>query len=167
VPISEHTDGLVVRPVRAGDRQAVADAYARLSNDSRYMRFLSHREDLTESELRYLIEVDHHHHEALVALQGDRIVGVCEYVREPARPSVGHVSIVVAEDWRRRGVADELLDELCERARRAGIRRLEGRALPHNRAALELVRQRGGTVAHEHGSGVRVELDLTEQALAC
>jgi GNAT superfamily N-acetyltransferase len=167
VPTSEHTDGLVVRPVRAGDRQAVADAYARLSNDSRYMRFLSHREDLTESELRYLIDVDHHHHEALVAQQGDRIVGVCEYVRDPVRPSVGHVSIVVAEDWRRRGVADELLDELCERARRVGIRRLEGRALPHNRAALELVRRRGGTVAHEHGSGVRVELDLTERALAC
>ena len=92
---------------------------------------------------------------------------MCEYVREPGRPSVGHVSIVVAEDWRRRGVADELLSELCERARRAGIRRLEGRALPHNRAALELVRARGGTVAPEHGSSVRVELDLTERALAC
>jgi GNAT superfamily N-acetyltransferase len=131
------------------------------------MRFLSHRENLTDAELRYLIEVDHHHHEALVALQGDRIVGVCEYVREPGRPSVGHVSIVVAEDWRRRGVADELLSELCERARRAGIHRLEGRALPHNRAALELVRGREGTVAPEHGSSVHVELDLTERALAC
>jgi RimJ/RimL family protein N-acetyltransferase len=164
---SEHTAGLVVRPVRPADRQALAEAYARLSDDSRYMRFLSHRESLTDSELRYLIDVDHHHHEALVALWGDRIVGVCEYVREPGRPSVAHVSIVVAEDWRRRGVADELLSELGERARRAGIRRLEGRALPHNRAALELVRARGGTVAPEHGSSVRVELDLTERALAC
>ena len=61
---SEHTDGLIVRPVRAADRQALADAYERLSDDSRYMRFLSHREGLTDSELRYLIEVDHHHHEA-------------------------------------------------------------------------------------------------------
>ena len=148
---------------RAADHAAIE----RLSDDTRNMGFLSHREGLTDSELRYLIEVDHHHHEALVALQGDRIVGVCEYVREPGRPSVGHVSIVVAEDWRRRGVADELLRELCERARRAGIRRLEGWALPHNRAALELVRACGGTVAPEHGSSVRVELDLTERALAC
>jgi RimJ/RimL family protein N-acetyltransferase len=167
VRTSEHTDGFIVRPVRTADRQALADAYARLSDESRYMRFLPHRESLTDAELRYLIDVDHHHHEALVALQGDRIVGVCEYVREPGRPSVRHVSIVVAEDWRRRGVADELLSELCERARRAGIRRLEGWALPHNRAALELVRGRRGTLAAEHGSAVRVELDLTEQALAC
>ena len=167
MPTSEHTDGLVVRPVRAADRQGLADAYARLSDDSRYMRFLSHRERLTDSELRYLIDVDHHHHEALVALHGNRIVGVCEYVREPGRPSVAHVSIVVAEDWRRRGVADALLGELCERAIQAGIQRLEGRALPHNHALLELVRRRGGTVAPEQGSTVRVEFDLTGRALAC
>ncbi len=156
---------MLVRPVEPADRSALAAAFTQLSDDSRYMRFLAHREGLTDSELRYLTEVDHHNHEALVALHGERIVGIADYVRDPRRPHVGHFSVIVADDCRRRGLGGALLIDLCERAHHAGIRRLEGRALPHNHAALKLFRGLGATVAFEHGSTVQVELSLTARRL--
>ena len=142
------------------DRDSIVDAFEQLSEDSRYMRFLAHRDRLTPDELRYLTVVDHHDHEALVAVDAGRIVGVSRYVRDPAHPAVGEISVVVAEDWRRRGLARTLLLRLGERARAAGIRQFEGSALPHNHAALELLRGLGASVAPEQGGSVRIELPL-------
>jgi GNAT superfamily N-acetyltransferase len=153
--------------VQPTDRQAIVDAFERLSDDSRYMRFLAHRDTLTPDELRYLTVVDHHDHEALVAVDAGRIVGVSRYVRDPARPAVGEVSVVVADDWRRRGLARTLLLRLGDRARAAGVRRFEGSALPHNHAAIELLRGLGASVAPEAGGTVRIELPLAIHVLAC
>jgi GNAT superfamily N-acetyltransferase len=153
--------------VEPTDHHAIADAFERLSDDSRYMRFLAHRDTLTADELRYLTVVDHHDHEALVAVDAGRIVGVSRYVRDPARPAVGEVSVVVAEDWRRRGLARTLLLRLGDRARGAGIRTFEGSALPHNHAAIELLRGLGASVAAEQGGTVRIKLPLAVEPLAC
>jgi GNAT superfamily N-acetyltransferase len=146
--------------VEPTDRHAIADAFDRLSDESRYMRFLAHRDTLTADELRYLTVVDHRDHEALVAVDAGRIVGVSRYVRDHGRPHVGELSVVVAEDWRRRGLARTLLLRLGDRARAAGIRRFEGTALPHNYAALELLRGLGASAAPEEGGTVRIELPL-------
>jgi GNAT superfamily N-acetyltransferase len=146
--------------VEPTDRHAIADAFEALSDDSRYMRFLAHRDTLTPDELRYLTVVDHRDHEALVAVDAGRIVGVSRYVRDAVRPDVGELSVVVAEDWRRHGLARTLLLRLAERARAAGIRRFEGTALPQNHAALELLRGLGASVTLEEGGTARIELPL-------
>ena len=140
--------------MRPTDHLALADAFERLSDDSRYMRFLAHRDTLTPDELHYLSVVDHYDHEALVAVDAGRIVGVSRYVRDPARPAVGEVSVVVAEDWRRRGLARTLLLRLGDRARAAGIRRFEGSALPHNppRSSCCAARRVGGARGGRHGA---------------
>jgi hypothetical protein len=57
-----------IRPVRPEDRTALQVGFDRLSERSRYRGFLSPRSRLTHSELRYFTEVDHHDHEALVAI---------------------------------------------------------------------------------------------------
>jgi hypothetical protein len=63
-----------IRPIRADDKQALEDGYERLSDSSRYRRFLSPHLSLRPAELRYLTEIDHHDHEARVAI--DRASGV-------------------------------------------------------------------------------------------
>ena len=62
----------------------MVDAYERLSDESRYRRFLSPHKQLTDAELRYFTEVDHHDHEALVAgdPESGEWVGVARYVRK-------------------------------------------------------------------------------------
>ena len=70
------------QPLRAG--------FERLSEESRYRRFLAPMQELSGSMLRYLTEVDHHDHEALVAVGADgTLVGVARSVRSAGDPQVG------------------------------------------------------------------------------
>lgn len=71
-----------VRPIRPEGRDALRDAFERLSDRSRYQRFLSPVSRLTSSMLTYLTEVDHRDHGALIALPAERgdIGAVARYV---------------------------------------------------------------------------------------
>ena len=66
---------VMVRPVEPGDREAIRAGFERMGPDSRYKRFLSPIDELTERQLDYLTEVDHHDHEALVAIDDDGAEG--------------------------------------------------------------------------------------------
>src|SRR3954466_10295133 len=57
-----------IRPIRSTDTELILDGFSRLSVESRWMRFLSAKHNLSARELRFLTEVDHHDHEALVAV---------------------------------------------------------------------------------------------------
>ena len=59
---------VTVRPIRPQDAAPLRAGFERLSEESRYRRFLSPMQQLSGPMLRYLTEVDHHDHEALVAL---------------------------------------------------------------------------------------------------
>jgi hypothetical protein len=59
---------VTVRPMTAADRDGLLRAFDRLSDDSRYARFLSPHPRLSGREAAYFTDVDHHDHEALVAI---------------------------------------------------------------------------------------------------
>ena len=61
-----------LRQIRSSDGELLRRGLARLSDSSRYRRFLTPRRDLTEQMVSYLTAVDHHDHEAIVALDGVR-----------------------------------------------------------------------------------------------
>jgi len=131
---------IAIRPIRSGDRELIAEAFQRLSPESRYRRFFAPLERLSEQDLSYLTQVDHHDHEALVALGPEGgIVGVARYVRS-GEPSEAEVAVVVGDPWQGRGVATSLLDRLVERARDAGIDHFIALVLSENQDALELFR---------------------------
>jgi hypothetical protein len=72
-----------VRPIRPQDAAPLRAGFERLSEQSRYRRFLSPMQELSGPMLRYLTEVDHHDHEALIAVGADgTIVGVARSVRQ-------------------------------------------------------------------------------------
>jgi GNAT superfamily N-acetyltransferase len=139
--VVEVRDGseIAVRPIEPGDRERVLRAFHRLSPESRYRRFFAPLTELSERDLTYLTEIDHHDHEALVALDpsSDEIVGVARYVRGD-EPQHAEASIVVADDWQHRGVATALLERLAPLAREAGITHFLALILSENRDAIEL-----------------------------
>ena len=112
----------MIRQVRSDDKDAIADGFDRLSPESRYRRFFTPLRELTEGDLAYLTEVDHHDHEALIATAEDtgELVGVVRYIRVPGTTEA-EVAVVVADEWQGRGIATALLDRLVERARDEGI----------------------------------------------
>jgi nucleotide-binding universal stress UspA family protein/GNAT superfamily N-acetyltransferase len=113
---------------------------------------------LSARQLDYLTEVDHHDHEALLAIAEDTREGVAvaRYVR--TEPTVAEPAIVVADHWQRRGLARRLLDLLADRAREEGIECFVAPVLAENRAALALFESLGeATVRHD---GIEVELTI-------
>lgn len=144
VPTSERTlrDGstIVLREVLPDDKEAIAAGFEKLSPESRYRRFFTAMNRLSSSDLRYLTEVDHHDHEAVLAFspEGDP-VGVARYVRGD-EPVEAEVAVAVVDDWQGRGAATALLERLIERASENGIERFVASVLQENADAIELFR---------------------------
>lgn len=143
-PTAETTlaDGsrISLREVLPTDRRAIAEGFEQLSPESRYRRFFTAMNRLSDSDLTYLTEVDHHDHEAVLAFdpQGGP-VGVARYVRGE-RPEEAEVAVAVVDDWQGRGAGTALLERLVRRARENGIERFVASVLEENDDALELFR---------------------------
>ena len=128
-----------MRPVRPEDKDAIVDGFERMSPESRYRRFFAPLERLGDRDLRYLTEVDHRDHEALVAFdrQTGTPVGVARYVRSD-EPLEAEVAVTVIDDWQGRGAATALLESLIERARDEGVERFVALVMSENTDALEM-----------------------------
>jgi EmrB/QacA subfamily drug resistance transporter len=160
---------VVIRPVGSADAPLLADGFARLSPESRRMRFLRRKDELTPAELRYFTDVDHHHHEALGALDhtGGRGVGIARYVRDTGDPHSAEIAVTVADDWQGRGLGAELLAQLSGRARAEGIRRFTALVSAENVAMTALLRRLCADPVHrEHGT-VEWEITLVPSESPC
>jgi GNAT superfamily N-acetyltransferase len=114
---------ILVRPVQPTDGELLLDGFARLSARSRYARFLTAKAELTPAEVHFFTHVDHHHHDALCAVDPvtGRGVGIARFVRSRTDGQEAEVAITVVDEWQRRGVGTALLLRLAERARSVGI----------------------------------------------
>ena len=64
-----------IRQGHRSDRDLLLRGFERLSPESRYLRFLAPMPELSEPTVRYLTEIDHHDHEAIIALDERRARG--------------------------------------------------------------------------------------------
>jgi GNAT superfamily N-acetyltransferase len=130
-----------IRALGPDDKAGLAAGFERLSEGSRYRRFLSPTPKLTTRQLAYLTEVDHHDHEALVAIEPTRRdgVGVARYVRSQTNLDEAEFAVAVADDWQRLGVGTALLRQLATRAREEGISWFTGLVLAHNESMLRVL----------------------------
>lgn len=122
---------------------------------------------LSPSLLRYLTEVDHHDHEALVAVSADgqEPVGVARFVRLKDDPGAAEVAIAVVDDWQGRGAGTELLRRLEERAVAEGVERFVATCLATNSDVLDLLEQVGPKrICQMEGGVVDVQIALPASA---
>jgi RimJ/RimL family protein N-acetyltransferase len=92
-------------------------------------------------ERRYLKAVQRHPDAAVFVVEDDgRVVGRLSLSRDP-HPSSHHVAdlgLMVAAEYRRRGIGTALLEEAVRWAQTAGVRKLELHVFPWNKPALRL-----------------------------
>jgi protein lysine acetyltransferase len=126
---------VVIAPLTPADAPLLAEAFARLSEESRQLRFLAPKPTLSASELRYLTEVDGHDHVALSAVDpvSGRGVGIGRFVRDRENPERAEVAVTVADHWQGRGLGKLLLARLSDRAREEGVRRFTALVSVENR----------------------------------
>jgi RimJ/RimL family protein N-acetyltransferase len=147
---------LVISPLTPADAPLLVDAFERLSEESRRLRFLGPKTNLTLAELRYLTQIDGHNHEALTAIDPDtgRGVAIGRWVRDLDHPERAEVAITVADDWQRRGLGKLVLRRLVDRAREEGVRTFTALVSMDNRAMQSLLeRLEGSTTVDPKGNG--------------
>jgi GNAT superfamily N-acetyltransferase len=133
--------GVRIRQGHSSDKELLLRGFERLGPESRYRRFLAPMPDLSEGMVRYLTEIDHHDHEAMIALDeatGEGI-GVARYVRDAERPDVAEVAVTVIDDWQGRGLGTLLLEMISARAREEGITTFTALMLATNQEMIDLL----------------------------
>jgi GNAT superfamily N-acetyltransferase len=138
----------------------LAAAVSRLSDETRYLRFATPKPRLTERELDFLLNVDHHSHEAILALDPStgRGVAVVRYVEVSSEPGVVEIAATVADDWQGQGLGRALLERVASRAREEGYVTLRASVLAANERSIKMLRRAG--FAPHAGSGILREYEL-------
>jgi GNAT superfamily N-acetyltransferase len=142
---------VMLRAIDAADGPEIAQAFERLSSQSRYTRFMQHKKQLDPAALARGVNPRPGQDFAFVATvpadDGFDIVGAAQYVPlGDADAARCEFAITVAEDWRGSGLAARLMASLIRRARRDGYNRMEGMVNAGNSAMLGLARTLGFTV---------------------
>jgi RimJ/RimL family protein N-acetyltransferase len=158
----------LVAPLHPDDRQRYLAGVERASPESLYMRFMAPVSRLTESQLRYLLEVDHRDHEALLAVDertGDA-VGVARFVRLVEAPDAAEAAVLVIDDWQGVGLGTALCRLLAERAREVGVERFVASLLVSNRSMRSVLDSLGPVrEISRHGATVVVDVELPERGI--
>ena len=153
---------VTVRPLERSDRAELAAAIARLSDESRYFRFAAAKPRMTARELDHLVDVDHHGHEALLALdpRTGRGVAVARYVPVPGEAGVVEIAVTVADEWQARGLGSALLRRLIDRAIEEGHAALRASTLAANARSIAMLRRAGFRIRPSTGALREYELPL-------
>jgi RimJ/RimL family protein N-acetyltransferase len=137
------SSSITVRSLHAGDEDALADLFRRMSPESRRLRYFSPKPRLTERELTRLVGVDHVRHEAIAALdEADRMIAVARYAQTETAGTV-EVAFEVADEHQREGHGRALLERIMCTAYRRGYTRFVATVLWENCAARSLLRSLG------------------------
>ena len=150
----------LVRQVTPDDKESLRRGYAKLSAASRYSRFLTPKGELTDSELRYLTDIDGESHFALGAIResdGEGL-GIARFIRL-ADPVVAEAAIAVADEVHRQGLGKLLFLRLVAAAAERGIATFHCELLGTNASMQELIRQVSTDIVVSVGGGV-MSIDL-------
>ena len=114
-----------IRPLGVGDGPVIAATFEALGPESRYRRFLQPVSQLNERTLSFLLDVDHHDREALVAedVGTGKPLAVARFGRSRDDPAAAELAVAVVDDAQGNGLGSAITHRLVDRAREEGITR--------------------------------------------
>jgi diaminopimelate decarboxylase len=136
--------GVEIRPARPHDAAGFLAVYREVVAEERFLRTERAVRSVREAR-RWFRRPVTSEQAFLVAVEGERVVGWLQILREP-HPVVRHVAtfgMAVAADRRGRGIGAALLAEALAWARSQQVAKIEISVYPDNRAALALYRRFG------------------------
>lgn len=160
------TDGtrLVFRPIVPADKALLQRGMELLSPESRYRRFFSEIDHLSEDQLRYFTEIDYNNHYAWLATAPENpdtpAVGVARYIRLPDEPDTAEGAVTVIDSYQGLGVGTALLLLLAGSAIQRGVKRFVMFVLGENEPMMGLLHQAGAVSQGSEGGVVRMSVPL-------
>ncbi|HXA42223.1 MAG TPA: GNAT family protein [Candidatus Solibacter sp.] len=147
---------IVFRPITADDKELLRVGVERLSPESRYRRFFSPIDHLSDEQLAYLTEIDYVDHFAWIGIlpeRGGEGVAVGRWIRDPEKPDSAEAAVTVADDYQGQGLGSALLVLLARSAIERGVRRFTLEVLGENEPMMQLM-QHVGAVIDKREAGV-------------
>jgi len=140
---------VVLRLVTSEDKELLRREFERWSHDSRYTRFHTPKQHLSEEELEYLTNVDQESHFAIGAIHRDGDghgeatgLGIARFIRLPdvdGEPVTAEAAISVADRAQSKGLGRLLFLRLVAAAAERGIERFRCFVLDGNSSMEELI----------------------------
>lgn len=141
---------ILIRPIRPEDASIETEFIAKLSERSKYFRFMSSLRQLTPEMLVRFTQIDYDREMALIAVLQDNEreteIGVARYISNPDGISC-EFAIVIADDWTKKGIGTKLLSQLMQIAKSRGLHRMEGEVLTDNHSMLHMAKNLGFTLS--------------------
>lgn len=154
---------VTLRSITTADEAEIRQAFDRLSDDSRYSRFMAVMHELDPATLarglRPVPGQDFTFVATVPADDGIDIVGAARYLR--SHPNDGHLcefAITLADDWHGSGLGRALMACLIRRARHDGYHEMEGFVIASNRSMLALAHRLGFRVEHDPDDSTTVRV---------
>lgn len=158
---------VLIRPVIPDDKPILREGFTRLSEQSRYRRFMRPVKELSEADLDYLTRIDYTSHMAWVAVDPNNPehpgLGVARYIQLPHNPAIAEVAITVVDSHQGKGLGAILLSVITRSAIQQGITAFVAHVLVENAPMLRLFTELGGTVTIEDAGVVAVRMPLPQR----
>lgn len=142
-----------LRCITPADEQRLRDGIAKLSAESRYLRFFSPAPALPDAVVRRLVDVDGHDHIGWGAICTDcddwPAIGAVHAVRHRVGDPAGEFSIAVLDGFQGKGLARMLTAALLIQCLAEDMLTLDVHMLSENDAARRLVKSLGAVWAGE------------------
>ncbi len=152
---------VTIRPIRAEDEAAARAFFDRLCPESRRMRFMKFVRALNDRLIQAFTHIDYESRMAFVCEVpsdgGTRIVGEARYAAIPHSRGCDF-GIVIADDWRKTGIAGLLMLALMDHARAHGFQTMESLVLRDNLTMLRFVRALGFEVRQVPGDATVLQV---------
>jgi acetyltransferase len=154
-----------IRAIRPEDAELERDFVHRLSEQSRFLRFMFGLQDLSPAMLSRFTQIDYDRELALIVVLplpdgAEQQIGVARYITLPDEDSC-EFAIVVSDEWQGKGVARRLFQCLIDIARDRRIKVMTGITLRENTRMIDLSRSLGFTTRSDADEPELVRMTLT------
>jgi acetyltransferase len=136
-----------LRPIRPEDARIEREFVNRLSEESRFLRFMFGLHELTPAMLSRFTQIDYDRELALILVRTlpdgeEQQIGVARYITLPDAETC-EFAIVVGDEWQGKGIARRLFAQLIDAARERRLRIMMGVTLRENSRMIDLARSLG------------------------
>ena len=159
-------DGTVVclRTITPEDEDLLREGVAKLSAESRYLRFFSPAPQLPDDVIERLLDVDGHDHIAWGAIctecPGQPAIGAVHAVRYRHGGRAGEYSVAVLDAFQGKGLSRMMTAALLLQCRAEELGTLDLHVLSENGAARHLAKSLGATWTNESAGVAEYRLDV-------
>ncbi|MDP2392221.1 MAG: bifunctional acetate--CoA ligase family protein/GNAT family N-acetyltransferase [Methylococcaceae bacterium] len=141
---------ITIRPIRPEDAVMEKDFVHRLSEHTKYFRFMQALQELTPEMVVRFTQIDYDREMAFVAVADHenlpKELGVGRYLMNPDGQSV-EFALVVSDGCQRMGIGTRIMKALMQSAKSKGVSFFEGEVLAVNSPMLALTKKLGFTTS--------------------